>query len=32
MAVTEEDVMAAAKQVFDKRNAVTGYLMREQGE
>ena len=28
-AVTEEDVMAAARQVFDRRRAVTGWLMRE---
>ncbi|WP_376876587.1 M16 family metallopeptidase [Albirhodobacter sp. R86504] len=32
MAVTEEDVMAVAKQVFDKRNAVTGELKREAGQ
>ena len=32
MAVTEADVMAAAKQVFNKHNAVTGVLMREEGQ
>ncbi|MCT8159017.1 M16 family metallopeptidase [Pseudoruegeria sp. SHC-113] len=30
MAVTEEDVIDAAKAVFDKRRAVTGWLMREE--
>lgn len=29
-AVTPEDVMTAAKAVFDRRNAVTGYLNREE--
>lgn len=29
-AVTPEDVVAAAKQVFDRDRAVTGYLMREE--
>ena len=28
-AVTEDDVLAAARQVFDRRRAVTGWLMRE---
>ena len=28
-AVTEEDIMAAAREVFDRRNAVTGWLMSE---
>lgn len=28
--VTKEDVMAAAKLVFDRKNAVTGWLMREE--
>jgi len=28
-AVTPEDVMAAAERVFDKRQSVTGYLMRQ---
>lgn len=28
-AVTEEDVLAAARTVFDRRRAVTGWLMRE---
>ena len=27
-AVTEEDVMAAAREVFDRKRAVTGYLTR----
>ncbi len=31
-AVTEEDVIAAAKGVFDKRASVTGWLMREEAE
>ena len=26
-AVTEEDIIAAAREVFDRRNAVTGYIM-----
>ncbi|SLN63343.1 Protease 3 precursor [Pseudoruegeria aquimaris] len=30
MAVTEQDVIDAAKAVFDKRRAVTGWLMREE--
>ncbi|QYK42252.1 MAG: insulinase family protein [Paracoccaceae bacterium] len=29
-AVTPEDVMAAAREVFDRRRAVTGWLMREE--
>lgn len=29
-AVTEEDIIAAAKMVFDKRNSVTGWLMGEE--
>lgn len=28
--ITPEDVMAAAKTVFDRKNAVTGWLMREE--
>ena len=32
MAVTEEDVMAAARAVFDRRQAVTGYLDRPAAE
>jgi zinc protease len=32
MSVTEEDVMAAARAVFDKRHAVTGYLTRPELE
>ncbi len=32
MSVTEEDVMAAAHAVFDKRHAVTGYLTRPEQE
>jgi len=32
MSVTEEDVMAAARAVFDKRHAVTGYLTRPEQE
>jgi zinc protease len=28
--VTKEDVMAAAKMVFDRDKAVTGWLMREE--
>ena len=28
--VTPEDVMAAAKLVFDRKNAVTGYLMQDE--
>jgi zinc protease len=31
-AVTEADVMAAAKMVFDRRNAVTGWLVRPEAE
>jgi zinc protease len=31
-AVTPEDVMAAARLVFDRRTAVTGYLIREPAE
>jgi zinc protease len=31
-AVTEADVMAAAKMVFDRRNAVTGWLVRPEVE
>ncbi|MEZ5776755.1 MAG: pitrilysin family protein [Paracoccaceae bacterium] len=30
--VTEEDVMAAAREVFDRRRAVTGWLMRDGDE
>ena len=29
-AVTEEDVIAVARDVFDKRRAVTGWLMRDE--
>ncbi|MEM6938843.1 MAG: pitrilysin family protein [Pseudomonadota bacterium] len=29
-AVTEEDILAAAEQVFDKRRSVTGWLMKEE--
>lgn len=29
-AVTEEDIMAAAREIFDKRASVTGWLMREE--
>ena len=32
MSVTEEDVMAAARAVFDKRHSVTGYLTRPEEE
>ncbi|MDD8023547.1 MAG: pitrilysin family protein [Paracoccaceae bacterium] len=32
MSVTEDDVMAAARAVFDKRHAVTGYLTRPEQE
>jgi zinc protease len=28
-AVTEDDIIAAAREVFDRRNAVTGYIMPE---
>jgi zinc protease len=31
-AVTESDIMAAAENVFDRRNAVTGWLTRPDGE
>jgi zinc protease len=31
-AVTEADIMAAAQKVFDRRNAVTGWLTRPEGE
>ncbi len=31
-AVTEADIMAAAAKVFDRRNAVTGWLTRPEGE
>ena len=29
-AVTADDIMAAAREVFDKRASVTGWLMREE--
>jgi len=32
MAVTPEDVMAAAKMIFDKRKAVTGWMMPESAQ
>ncbi|MDW4498393.1 pitrilysin family protein [Sulfitobacter sp. D35] len=31
-AVTEDDIMAAARMVFDKRRSVTGWLMRDEGD
>ncbi|MCB2134482.1 MAG: insulinase family protein [Rhodobacteraceae bacterium] len=31
-AVTEEDVMAAAREVFDRRHAVTGWMMRDEND
>jgi zinc protease len=31
-AVTEADIMAAAQKVFDRRNAVTGWLTRPEAE
>ncbi|WP_220748526.1 MULTISPECIES: pitrilysin family protein [Jannaschia] len=31
-AVTEDDIIAAARQVFDMRQSVTGYLMRPEAE
>jgi zinc protease len=31
-AVTEADIMAAAQRVFDRRNAVTGWLVRPDAE
>ena len=30
-AVTPEEVMAAANEVFDKRHAVTGWLVKDEG-